>query len=181
MTALLEEQFREALAAAREEGRRPAGSRLLSATGLLAAPILSRLVDEARETWHNLLVEVVPIKNRFFGETITVAGLLTGRDLMEQLRGREADILLLPRDMIRREGDCFLDDATPDEVAQALSMRVEICLLYTSPSIGRQTREPSHFSENSPRLFILLKRPTRGSHAFTVFSRKAVAMCPVIL
>lgn len=113
MTALLEEQFREALAAAREEGRRPAGSRLLIATGLLAAPILSRLVDEARETWHNLLVEVVPIKNRFFGETITVAGLLTGRDLMEQLRGREADILLLPRDMLRREGDCFLDDATP--------------------------------------------------------------------
>ena len=97
-----------------------------SATGLLAAPILSRLVDEARETWHNLLVEVVPIKNRFFGETITVAGLLTGRDLMEQLRGREADILLLPRDMLRREGDCFLDDATPDEVAQALSMRVEM-------------------------------------------------------
>lgn len=126
MTALLEEQFREALAAAREEGRRPAGSRLLIATGLLAAPILSRLVDEARETWHNLLVEVVPIKNRFFGETITVAGLLTGRDLMEQLRGREADILLLPRDMLRREGDCFLDDATPDEVAQALSMRVEM-------------------------------------------------------
>lgn len=126
MTALLEEQFREALAAAREEGRRPAGSRLLIATGLLAAPILSRLVDEARETWHNLLVEVVPIKNRFFGETITVAGLLTGRDLMEQLRGREADILLLPRDMLRREGDCFLDDATPDEVVQALSMRVEI-------------------------------------------------------
>ena len=98
----------------------------LIATGLLAAPILSRLVDEARETWHNLLVEVVPIKNRFFGETITVAGLLTGRDLMEQLRGREADILLLPRDMLRREGDCFLDDATPDEVAQALSMRVEM-------------------------------------------------------
>lgn len=96
MTALLEEQFREALAAAREEGRRPAGSRLLIATGLLAAPILSRLVDEARETWHNLLVEVVPIKNRFFGETITVAGLLTGRDLMEQLRCREADILSFP-------------------------------------------------------------------------------------
>lgn len=55
-----------------------------------------------------------------------MAGLLTGRGFVEQLHGRQADVLLLPRDMLRREGDCFLDDVTPDEVARALSLRVEM-------------------------------------------------------
>ena len=122
MTALLRRQFAEALA---EEERRPAGSRLLLATGALAAPFIRELVDEAGKRWHNLQCEVVTIANRFFGETITVAGLVTGGDLIEQLRGRQADVLLIPRDMLRSEGDCFLDDVTPAQVEAALSLRVQ--------------------------------------------------------
>lgn len=122
MTALLKEQFACALAA---EKRVPAGSRLLLATGTLAAPFIRELVDEARKKWHNLSCEVVAVENRFFGETITVTGLITGGDLIEQLRGRRADVLLISRDMLRREGDCFLDDATPGQVGEALSMRVQ--------------------------------------------------------
>lgn len=122
MTALLREQFADALA---EESRRPAGSRLLLATGMLAAPFIRELVDEAGKKWHNLQCEVVAIANRFFGETITVAGLVTGGDLIEQLRGRTADVLLIPQDMLRHEGDRFLDDVTPAQVEAALSMRVE--------------------------------------------------------
>ncbi len=123
MTALLSEQFHDALG---RETRQPTGSRLLIATGALAAPLIRRLVDAAAQTWHNLNCEVAAIENRFFGETITVAGLVTGRDLIEQLRGREVDRLLIPRDMLRSEGDCFLDDSTPEEVAQALGFPVQV-------------------------------------------------------
>jgi hypothetical protein len=123
MVALLREQFREALAA---ETRTPKGSRLLLATGVLAAPYIRELVDEAKEKWHNLQVEVVAVENRFFGETITVTGLLTGRDIREQLAGRDADILLLSRDTLRQEGDCFLDDGTPVQLGEALSMQVHV-------------------------------------------------------
>lgn len=123
MVALLREQFREALAA---ETRMPKGSRLLLATGVLAAPYIRELVDEAKEKWHNLQVEVVAVENRFFGETITVTGLLTGRDIREQLAGRDADILLLSRDTLRQEGDCFLDDGTPAQLGEALSMQVHV-------------------------------------------------------
>ncbi len=71
-------------------------------------------------------VEVRPILNRFFGETITVTGLITGRDLVEQLRGVECDQLLLSRSMLRSEGDRFLDDVLLEEVQKELSVPVRV-------------------------------------------------------
>ena len=103
----------------------PAGSRLLLATGVAAAPLLKAMVDEARKKWHNLQIEVVPIINYFFGETINVAGLVTGGDLIRQLAGKAADILLIPDVMLRHEQDRFLDDVTPEEVENALGIRLE--------------------------------------------------------
>ena len=122
MTALLRDQFAEALAACNEQ---PAGSRITIVTGVLAAPILQELVDEAQKKWHNLSVNIVAVKNRFFGETITVAGLVTGGDILEQLRGRTGDLVVFPDCMLRSEGDCFLDDKTPEQLAQELGVPVE--------------------------------------------------------
>lgn len=65
---------------------------------------------------------MVPIRNLFFGETIDVAGLVTGGDLIDQLRGVPADCLLIPDVMLRHEQDRFLDDVTPDQVEKALGM-----------------------------------------------------------
>lgn len=121
MVALLRAQFGEALAAC--DGT-PSGRRLLLATGVSAAPILEMLVDAAKKKWHTLTVDVVAIVNHFFGENITVAGLVTGGDLIEQLKGRRADLLLIPDAMLRREDDLFLDDLTPADVEQALGMPV---------------------------------------------------------
>ena len=59
------------------------------ATGMSAAPFLQEIVDRTREKCGNIKGMVYPIRNRFFGETITVSGLITGRDLIEQLRGRD--------------------------------------------------------------------------------------------
>ncbi len=121
MSALLKDQFLSALA---DTDAAPKGSRLVIATGRLAAPLLQELVDEAQKKWHNLNVTVTPIRNDFFGETITVAGLVTGQDIAAQLKGVAADKILFPDSMLRREGDCFLDDMTPDELSEQLGIPV---------------------------------------------------------
>ena len=91
----------------------PVRQRLAITTGVSAAPHLRRLA--ARFAPEGTRVTVLPIRNHFFGETVTVAGLLTGGDILSQLpRGLRADRLLLSACMLRREGDRFLDDMTLD-------------------------------------------------------------------
>lgn len=122
MLALLISEFKEQLDVCEDT---PAGSRLCIATGVAAAPFLQMLVDEAGKKWdNNIHVEVKAVENRFFGENITVAGLLTGKDLAEQLSGVNADYLLLSDNMLRQQGDCFLDDMTPTELEEKLHARI---------------------------------------------------------
>lgn len=117
MMALMRQQFCEALA---EAGGEASGRRLVVATGVSAAPFLRELAALAAEKFPALAVTVQPIVNRFFGEQITVAGLVTGGDLIDQLRGLPADEAVIPACMLRREGDLFLDDVTPEQVAAAI-------------------------------------------------------------
>ena len=124
MTALLQEQFVDAL---EQETRVPTSERLVIATGVAARPQIEALMDLARQKWPQLQVEVVAIRNDFFGELITVSGLVTGGDLMRQLDGVEMDRLLLPANMLRQQEDCFLDDVTPQQVEERLGARV--CLV----------------------------------------------------
>lgn len=119
--ALLEEEFLAALADCEDV---PRGTGMTLATGVAAAPFMQSLVDEAAKKWHNLQIDVQAIRNEFFGETIDVAGLVTGGDIRRQLEGRTGEILLIPDVMLRREGDCFLDDVTPKELEQALHTKV---------------------------------------------------------
>ncbi|MBR2986899.1 MAG: DUF512 domain-containing protein, partial [Clostridia bacterium] len=70
---------------------------------------------------------VYRVENDFFGHTITVAGLLTGQDLIAKLKDKElGDFLLLPTVMLRDEGDRFLDDTTLTELEQALHTPVRL-------------------------------------------------------
>ena len=81
------------------------------ATGVSAGPFLAQLVDLAREKCGTIEGTVYPIANRFFGETITVSGLVTGGDLIDQLRGRDlGERLLIPTNMLRAGERGFLDD-----------------------------------------------------------------------
>lgn len=96
-------------------------------TGVAAYPLLKWAVDKARDKWHNLDAEVFAIENNFFGEKITVAGLVTGRDIIEQLKGKELGYeLLIPSNMLRFERDLFLDDTSVEDVEKALSVKVKI-------------------------------------------------------
>lgn len=95
------------------------------ATGVSAAPFLEEIVDMARKKCGNIRGTVYPVVNRFFGETITVSGLVTGRDLIEQLRGRDlGERLLIPANMLRAGERVFLDDVTVEQVEEALEVPV---------------------------------------------------------
>ena len=96
------------------------------ATGEAAAPFLQALVDEAAKKWHNLKCRIIPVRNDFFGEHITVAGLVTGKDLIAQLGGRDlGKVLLIPDVMLKFHDDVFLDDVSLEEAEAALG--VPIC------------------------------------------------------
>ena len=97
------------------------------ATGKLAAPLLTRLTEQIAQKFPQVKTNVIPIENRFFGERITVAGLLTGQDLKNQLLEQELGEELLLTEHILRDGECvFLDDMTVDELSGALQVPVTI-------------------------------------------------------
>ena len=97
---------------------------LVIATGTSVAPFLQRLADQYAPKGTSVTVR--PIVNHFFGESVTVAGLITGQDLVEQCRDVVADEILIVRSMIRAEGDLFLDDMSVDEVRRALPAPLRI-------------------------------------------------------
>ena len=99
--------------------------RISVVTGRAAAPMLKTLSKMLCARVPELSVTVHTVENRFFGEEITVAGLLTGRDVCEQLVGKAlGDELLFSASMLRAEGDLFLCGMTPAELSQKLEVPV---------------------------------------------------------
>lgn len=101
------------------------------ATGVSAAPYIRELVNSVTDK-----IEVVPVKNDFLGHTITVAGLTTGKDIINQLKGKDlGEALLLPQVMLNYDG-LFLDDLTVADVEEALNVKV-----ITVPNDGACLKE----------------------------------------
>lgn len=124
MLTLQREQFRDAFAFFDEDDR---ARKVTLATGTAAAPFLQKLVDEASERWHNLSGTVVAIQNDFFGRSITVAGLVTGQDLIAQLKSRDlGEEVLIPDVMLRYHEDVFLDDVTLPQAEEALGVPIQV-------------------------------------------------------
>ena len=147
MVRRLMDEFEEALQ--RKRGHVLKQRREISiATGKLAYPTLKKMAAEAEALYPNLTIHMYEVINRFFGEKITVSGLLTGRDIMGQLRGKElGSRLLLPVNMLRSGTDVFLDDVTVGEVEKTLQVPVDIvkssgydllsCMLGESGTSGK--------------------------------------------
>lgn len=103
----------------------PLSRRVTVATGKAAGPTLRLLSDTLMARVPGLSVTVREIENRFFGPEITVSGLLTGRDMAEQLRGCDlGDAVLISACTLRAEGDLFLCGMTPKELAEQLGVPV---------------------------------------------------------
>ena len=99
--------------------------RVSIATGKAAAPTLRSLAALLMERLPALEILIYEIENRFFGKEITVAGLLTGKDMAEQLQGKPlGDELLIPANTLRAEGDLFLCGMTPKELSDTLGVPV---------------------------------------------------------
>ena len=125
MVRLLTEEIREELR--RSAGRKARSRHITIATGRLVGPILDGLVREITEVFPQVRADVVPITNHFFGELITVSGLITGQDLTAQLAGRDlGEELLLPANMLRSGENVFLDDMTVEQVEETLQIKTVI-------------------------------------------------------
>jgi putative radical SAM enzyme (TIGR03279 family) len=122
MCTLLKSEFMSAL----DESKPEAINREITiATGESAYSLLCDLVSHLKEKFIGLKVNVIKVENEFFGKTVTVAGLLTGQDLKEQLQNKAlGEELLIPRVSLRNEGDKFLDDVTLTELSQFLNIKV---------------------------------------------------------
>ena len=97
------------------------------ATGFLAYPYIQRMADRIVEKYPKSKLHVYGIRNDFFGELITVSGLITGQDLIGQLKGKAlGEKLLLPCNMLRIGEQDFLDDVTLQDVKDALQVPVDI-------------------------------------------------------
>ena len=97
------------------------------ATGKLAYQTISDMAEQMMEAFDNLDLQVVAIRNDFFGERITVSGLLTGQDLIAQLKDLSlGEKLLLPQNIFRSGENYFLDDITVPELEETLQVKVDI-------------------------------------------------------
>ena len=95
-------------------------------TGEASYKFICKLVDKLKEKCPGLDCKVHMVKNNFFGGQVTVSGLLTGKDIAEQLHGRElGDVLYLPRTTLRAEGDLFLCGMSAEELEDKLGVKIE--------------------------------------------------------
>lgn len=96
-------------------------------TGRLAYAYIRQMADRMERLFSGLTIRVFAVRNDFFGECITVSGLLTGRDIIAQLKDQElGSVLLLPQNVLRSGEDVFLDDVTVKQMESALQVPVDI-------------------------------------------------------
>lgn len=100
------------------------------ATGTLAFEFMQKNIKKINTKFKGLEITVVPIENNFFGKTITVSGLITGGDLISQLMEyRDVDKIIIPKSMLKRDEDLFLDNISLDDVRRELGIRVDVSMV----------------------------------------------------
>ena len=127
------------------------------ATGKLAAVYLQEAAQKIRKKYPNVNILIYPITNQFFGERITVAGLLTGQDLKEQLKEKQlGERLLLTANMFKNGETVFLDDVSAQELEKTLQTKINIVqssgwdfvkavLLETEEESPKNSRKEKHY------------------------------------
>lgn len=97
------------------------------ATGAAAYPLIKAISDKITSLYPSMTINVYEIKNDFYGHTVTVAGLITGSDLINQLKDKELfEELIIPDVMLNSEGKLFLDDITVSDVENKLNVKLKI-------------------------------------------------------
>ena len=121
MIRLLQNEFSEAFENVLGDDRE---IEISMATGEAAYDYLEEIIGKVKEKFPNIKIYLYQIRNDFFGDKITVAGLITGKDLMKQLEGKTlGQRLLLPCNMLRDGEEVFLDDVTLKQVKETLQVK----------------------------------------------------------
>ena len=125
MLSLFEKEFSDAIEETVYENTE---NRCVSiATGVASYNLISSLSKKLEEKFPNIKVNVYCIKNDFFGEMITVSGLLTGQDIIKQLKGKElGEYLLLPESLLRNGTTTLLDDFEISDIERELDIKIKI-------------------------------------------------------
>lgn len=124
MMRLLFNEVQESLSAVTGDERQ---REISLATGRLMYPYIGKILEEIRKKFPNITTHLYAIRNDFFGERITVSGLITGQDLTGQLKGQPlGERLLLPCNMLKIGEPVFLDDFTLEEVENSLQVKTDI-------------------------------------------------------
>ena len=124
-------------------------------TGTLAAPLIREMAEATHAKYPQISVTVHAIQNDYFGGTVSVAGLVTGTDIIKQCKGNlNSNILCVPEVMLRDEKDRFLDDLTAKQLGEALGCEIEViptdgaggCKAYLGELKPKPKRKKLHFS-----------------------------------
>ena len=125
MMRLLYDEFVEDMAA--EAGDSAVTGSCSIACGTAIAPFMRKICGQFTEKFPDARIHVYPVRNEFFGERITVSGLLTGKDIIAQLKGRElGNRMIITKNMLRYGEDVFLDDLHVKDVEEALGAKILI-------------------------------------------------------
>ena len=117
------EEFKEALSS--DAGSTEKKRRITLVTGVASYPFIKELVEKAKSVYTSVDVLPVEVKNRFFGESITVSGLLTGRDILDALRGKQlGEAVLIPKNALRLPEEDFLCGMAKKELEAELGVPV---------------------------------------------------------
>ena len=128
MVRLMKEEFEQEFSAVQGDDREYEVSIV---TGVLVDDSIKILVDRMKEKFPNVKIHLYKIINDFFGHRITVTGLLTGGDIIKQLKGKPlGQRLILPSNTLMADEPKFLDDVTLDQFIEAL--QVDVCIVESS-------------------------------------------------
>ncbi len=115
----------EVIDALEEDSFIPEKRKISVVTGVAAYPLMLELSQKFSEKYDNIKINVEKIENKFFGKQITVAGLVTGTDIIEQLKEKDlGSHLYIPSSMLAHDSDKFLDDITTKEVEEKLNVKI---------------------------------------------------------
>ncbi|HEX9059970.1 MAG TPA: DUF512 domain-containing protein, partial [Clostridia bacterium] len=125
LIALFKKEFYDTV---KEEKFEPVLPRTVSiATGVSSRKCIEEVSKNLMSLYPDILINIFEIKNEFFGENVTVTGLLTGRDILNQLKGRiTSDELLISKSMLKKGEEVFLDDFTVDMLSKGLDIKVTV-------------------------------------------------------
>ncbi len=129
MTRLFMTEYRDALSKFKASGNVPTErkKKVTSVSGTLVAPVMKQAARDIMREYPQIKVEIAPIRNDFFGEMITVTGLITGQDLIHQLKGKDlGDVLLIHQNMLRSGEETLLDDLTITDLEKALQVKIDV-------------------------------------------------------